>query len=108
LREFRAPEFDAPVNVFVLIGGYDDDIPLTQDQVRSAEKAGWLVYKIGKGFRLVKTTDPKVLFYAGASVKSSFERWTINAIQEGYAMLSDTSLGSSQGANARGARITGI
>ncbi len=89
LTRFYGVEFDGrPLSVFALIGSELQDIPLTQDQVTSAAKAGWSVYKTRRGLRLVKTSDFEVFFKAAEGVKPSFEKWTINAIQEGYAMLS--------------------
>lgn len=90
LRGLYRLEFAAPLSVFALIGSERDDIPLAPDQITSAKQSEWLVYKTRKGFRLVKTSDPEVFFNASEGVKPSFEKWTINAVQEGYAMLSLT------------------
>jgi hypothetical protein len=90
LAGLYALEFDAPLSVFALIGSEREDIPLTPDQVTSAQRAGWLVYKTRRGSRLVKRSDPEVFFKVSEGVKPSFEKWTINAIQEGYSMLSLT------------------
>jgi hypothetical protein len=82
-----AIDSDAPLSVFALIGSELKDIPLTSDQLASAQKTGWLVYKTRKGLRLVKRSDPEMFFKEDEGVKPSFEKWTINAIQEGYEML---------------------